>query len=410
MESLAYLHTALAYEEPQEATPVLRPQLTKIITQYQHHKIVIGVRTNLFLLVLVLSIFGLAEDALAKNVIRKGSQGQDVTFLQQKLAEVGLYNGPINGKFGLLTESAVKRFQLKNGLQADGIVGNNTWSKLEQHNISGGQYPYFGNPNQVPGLPDRFANLPSYYKVYVKKGDSGSKVKYIQEELKFRGFYQGKVDGIYGLQTEDAVKSFQASRNLALTGLVDEATLRELQRPATGFELTSNLKSPSIETKQNVTTLQPGDVGQPVKVLQSKLRDLGYNPGPIDGSYGPSTQDALRHFQRDRGLRVNGIAGRETLIALGLINDSSTSPQQQSRYVVIIPDRDGKVCSQLRQRGFTRARWQDSSLGRFVNVGEYGRDNRNDAELYAQRLRDMGFDARVAYSGNFSRSEGFISC
>lgn len=50
--------------------------------------------------------------------------------------------------------------------------------------------------------------------------------------------------------------------------------------------------------------------------LQEKLILLGYEPGPIDGAYGRQTRAAVRAFQRDAGIRVDGVVGRETLGAL----------------------------------------------------------------------------------------------
>jgi hypothetical protein len=62
--------------------------------------------------------------------IQRGSSGSDVAKIQTRLAELGLYRGPVDSSFGGGTESAVKVFQRNNGLAQDGCVGNVTWSKL----------------------------------------------------------------------------------------------------------------------------------------------------------------------------------------------------------------------------------------------------------------------------------------
>jgi len=59
-----------------------------------------------------------------------GSQGSEVRQIQQRLKELGLYSGPIDGDFGGGTESAVKAFQRAQSLTADGQVGPATWAKL----------------------------------------------------------------------------------------------------------------------------------------------------------------------------------------------------------------------------------------------------------------------------------------
>ena len=54
-----------------------------------------------------------------------------------------------------------------------------------------------------------------------------------------------------------------------------------------------------------------------MKALQRRLNNLGYSPGPVDGRYGPLTEDAVIGFQATHDLRVDGIAGPMTLAALG---------------------------------------------------------------------------------------------
>lgn len=64
------------------------------------------------------------------NAYRRGSTGAEVKTIQTRLAGLGLYSGDTDGIFGGGTESAVKNFQRKNGLDVDGIVGEDTWKKL----------------------------------------------------------------------------------------------------------------------------------------------------------------------------------------------------------------------------------------------------------------------------------------
>ena len=61
------------------------------------------------------------------------------------------------------------------------------------------------------------------------------------------------------------------------------------------------------------------------KQVQQKLKDLGYYTGAIDGIIGTKSKTAIRNFQRDKGLVVDGIVGPKTLSALGLSSTSSSS-------------------------------------------------------------------------------------
>lgn len=67
-----------------------------------------------------------------------------------------------------------------------------------------------------------------------------------------------------------------------------------------------------------------GSRGDEVRRIQSKLRELGFYSGKVDGIYGANTRDAVRAFQRSVGITVDGIAGQKTLLYLGLSGGSSS--------------------------------------------------------------------------------------
>ena len=64
------------------------------------------------------------------SAYRRGSKGPEVRRIQEKLKELGLYLGDLDGIFGGGNEAAVKRFQKSRGLAADGVVGPRTWGAL----------------------------------------------------------------------------------------------------------------------------------------------------------------------------------------------------------------------------------------------------------------------------------------
>jgi putative chitinase len=67
-----------------------------------------------------------------------------------------------------------------------------------------------------------------------------------------------------------------------------------------------------------VLSLQEGASGPDVVALQTKLQQLGFSPGAIDGDFGPGTQAAVLAFQRSEGLLADGVVGPRTAAALGL--------------------------------------------------------------------------------------------
>ena len=73
----------------------------------------------------------LEEEVAGRPVLRNGSSGSDVVYLQTRLAALGLSPGSPDGRFGARTEAAVKAFQRSRSLNADGMVGAQTWSAIQ---------------------------------------------------------------------------------------------------------------------------------------------------------------------------------------------------------------------------------------------------------------------------------------
>lgn len=84
-------------------------------------------RVWLLVLILLCSLLPVIGEAAT---LKRGSTGADVSAVQKRLKQWGYYSGAIDGKFGPATERAVKWFQQKNGLKADGIVGAKTAAAL----------------------------------------------------------------------------------------------------------------------------------------------------------------------------------------------------------------------------------------------------------------------------------------
>jgi peptidoglycan L-alanyl-D-glutamate endopeptidase CwlK len=87
------------------------------------------------------------------------------------------------------------------------------------------------------------------------------------------------------------------------------------------------------------STLQEGATGKEVEALQQTLKERGFNPGAIDGDFGPATTAAIIAFQRSEGLLADGIVGPRTQRALGLVADDSLP--------TVIPGVTARVVSQM---------------------------------------------------------------
>jgi peptidoglycan hydrolase-like protein with peptidoglycan-binding domain len=84
-------------------------------------------------------------------MLKRGSHGDAVTELQQFLMAQGINVGEIDGDFGPATEGAVKRFQKRNALDADGICGPLTTAKMDE--IRGGNADDETLSGDTPGIP-----------------------------------------------------------------------------------------------------------------------------------------------------------------------------------------------------------------------------------------------------------------
>ena len=71
-----------------------------------------------------------------------------------------------------------------------------------------------------------------------------------------------------------------------------------------------------------------GSRGEEVELIQQTLRDWGYFDGTVDGIYGAATEAAVRDFQRQNGLTADGVAGTQTLLALGITSSPGNLDSQ----------------------------------------------------------------------------------
>jgi hypothetical protein len=108
---------------------------------------------------------------------------------------------------------------------------------------------------------------------------------------------------------------------LAATGVFssNKAAVPPITTPTapTTVTVTQPKTTPTTPTAQAPQqTLNPGDTGEQVKILQQALTALGFSPGKADGDYGPTTQAEVEKFQLSKGLAEDGVVGQQTLAAL----------------------------------------------------------------------------------------------
>ncbi|EAW38867.1 peptidoglycan-binding protein [Lyngbya sp. PCC 8106] len=132
-------------------------------------------------------------------------------------------------------------------------------------------------------------------------GKTGDNVIYLQNSLNIVGANL-RIDGVFGSDTEIAVKRFQRDNELIIDGIVGSQTWRIL------LEITT---APLDNPDDDFPVLKVGNTGKIVFELQTHLNNIEANL-VVDGIFGVKTLDAVKLFQLKHGLVANGIVGLNT--------------------------------------------------------------------------------------------------
>lgn len=240
--------------------------------------------------------------------IREGSIGDAVEKMQERLSELRYYTGAVSGVCSRDTVLAVTSFQEKNGLKADGLAGGATQTKL----YSDDALPK-GAISVTPS-PTTSSPIATPPGVTVRQGDESAAAKAVQKRLKELGYLSGTADGKFGNASVTALIAFQSRHGLTQDGVAGTATQNLLfssaALPAAG-EVTPIPTSTPL-TEQNVIVIQRGTRGVQVLNLQKRLTELGYYTAKMDSDYEAADIAAVKEFQKNNGLKADGIAGYET--------------------------------------------------------------------------------------------------
>ena len=145
--------------------------------------------------------------------------------------------------------------------------------------------------------------------------------------------------------SESEIRSFQQARGLSVTGLVDEVTARAIEEAQWKLgDRSLNLQEPPLMH------------GDDVAALQSRLTEMGFDCGRVDGIYGPRTELAVKDFQKSVGATADGKCGPATIIALIRLtkivsggapsilresaNQKNRGPALANKTIVLNPDGD----------------------------------------------------------------------
>ncbi len=153
-------------------------------------------------------------------------------------------------------------------------------------------------------------NTPAPTALVLKRGMQNDAVKQLQQTLKDLGYYSDVVDGQFGDGTVAAVMLFQAQHNLTADGLAGTDTLALLNSGK------AETYQPTPTPTATPSVIRKGEHSDRVTAVQQRLQELGFYTSEIDGQFGSGTEEAVRLFQRQNELDVDGVIGAMTLAAV----------------------------------------------------------------------------------------------
>ncbi|HLI32386.1 MAG TPA: peptidoglycan-binding protein [Solirubrobacteraceae bacterium] len=241
-------------------------------------------------------------------LLQEGSQGAQVRRLQHALGVKA------DGNFGPETQTAVYEFQILHGLEVDGIVGPKTSRALASARAS-----------SRSGLSEKQAIMLAQAALHIS------------------------VDGVFGPETEGAIRAFQQQAGIHVDGALGPETWSALHvngeliiyPPASALPKPKPAPQPPVSgggggstapeahgavahtaavSYQTSAPAPSHPTGNPVRALQEALHL------PVDGEFGPETEAAVRRFQEEHGLEVDGVVGPQTWAALGISGEPTLQP------------------------------------------------------------------------------------
>ncbi len=276
------------------------------------------------------------------TALQIGSIGVSVERIQRQLNRISR-NYPlipkiqsVDGIFGADTRDAVIAFQSTFNLEPDGIVGKQTWYKI--------QYIYVAVKKlaQLDSEGLQYSEIQKQFTTALSFGDTGEPIQALQYYLKYVGIYNQaltpiEVTGTFDSATEQALRSFQTFYGLEPTGILNLNTINKLNQVYLGiledlpYEITAERVVPFGGRNLGI-----GSTGDDVRQLQTYLSFLSdYYPTipkvSVTGYFGTETQNAVIAFQNNFGITPRGIVGAVTWNAIEEVYEDVSAGAERSQ-------------------------------------------------------------------------------
>ena len=287
---------------------------------------------------------------------------------------------------------------------------------------------YYGTDTEIVVNAPQLDAQSSYPGTALRVGSRGRSVALIQRALNrisqnFPAIPKVQVDGIYGRNTENAVRTFQRVFSLDADGIVGRITWNTVELVYGGVLKLSELRSEGLRYEdlsfEFPEPLRVGDRGEKVSQLQYMLSIVGQFvrevPSPtVDGIFGPNTRDAVISFQRWQGLPQTGEADDRTWDAIfdqysgidnRVLQNRAAFPQLQSSGTTVANAR-----SRLEALGYTGSNLQQALLAfqRANGLSATGRLTNDTAARITQQYQGLsyGSSTRMTQYPGYPLSQG----
>ena len=255
-----------------------------------------------------------------------GDKGPHVVAVQTAIMRNGFsLNGGATGVFNKSTQRALKSFQKVVGLKVTGVVDSATAKVLKvaaasTTTVQVTTTTVAPTTTTIPAVvyPLTTTSLPI-------RGAKGDAVIAVQKALKAAGLeVKGGIDGAFGSGTTATISSFQTSKGLPASGVLDIPTAVALALIA---PVAAPAPAPAAVSVASATTLLDSSVlpvrgnrGDAVRKLQNALIGAGIEvKGGADGVFGGATFIALQKYQTANSLTVTGTLTTQTAVKIGLV-------------------------------------------------------------------------------------------
>lgn len=225
-------------------------------------------------------------------ILQKGSQGEEVKALQERLKELGFFDDDTTEYFGSYTESCLIEFQKAAGLDATGIYDKETQSVLMS--------------DDAPSIKRADSEL-----------DSESDTDDVSSEVEEDTDTAGDIMNVSDSETE-VVSESDTEDTDELSDTDSDSFFADFEElTSSDDEILSDMEKPEDMVSDTDSTVSgiffaAGDEGKEVEAIQQKLAEMGYYYGEINGIYDDSTAYSVSVFQYDNGLDVTYIVNEST--------------------------------------------------------------------------------------------------